>query len=108
VHYLCDEQSGWNPDIKDMEAKITSKTKGIVVINPNNPTGAVYSREILRKIVELAEKHELIIFADEIYDHIVYDDAEHIPIASCPAMFFLSRWAAYQIPSDSGFRADGW
>jgi alanine-synthesizing transaminase len=82
IHYICDEQSGWNPDLKDIESKITSKTKGIVVINPNNPTGAVYSEESLQKIIALAEQHELIIFADEIYDQILYDDAKHIPIAS--------------------------
>ncbi len=82
VHYLCDEESNWNPDIKDMESKITPKTKGIVVINPNNPTGTVYDRVILEQIVELAKKHQLIIFADEIYERILYDDAKHIPLAS--------------------------
>ncbi len=82
VHYLCDEQSDWYPDIADIEKKITSRTRGIVVINPNNPTGSVYPKEILEKIVRLAEKHELIIFADEIYDKILYDDAEHISLAS--------------------------
>ncbi len=82
VHYLCDEQSNWYPDLADMEKKITLKTKGIVVINPNNPTGSVYPKEILEKIVKFAEKHELIIFADEIYDKILYDDAEHISLAS--------------------------
>jgi alanine-synthesizing transaminase len=82
VHYVCDEMSDWNPDLADMESKITPKTRGIVVINPNNPTGAVYPREILVKIVEIAEKHDLIIFADEIYDKILYDDARHTPIAS--------------------------
>jgi alanine-synthesizing transaminase len=82
VHYICDEASNWNPDLSDMESKITVKTKGIVLINPNNPTGAVYPREVLLKIVEMAEKHDLIIFADEIYDQILYDDAEHIPLAS--------------------------
>lgn len=73
VHYLCDEQSEWYPDIKDMESKITSKTKAIVVINPNNPTGAVYPKEILEQIVHLARKYELIIFADEIYDRLLLD-----------------------------------
>jgi alanine-synthesizing transaminase len=82
VYYICDEASDWNPDLKDMESKITSRTRGIVVINPNNPTGAVYSREILLKIVEMAAKHDLIIFTDEIYDEILYDDAKHIPLAS--------------------------
>jgi alanine-synthesizing transaminase len=82
VHYLCDEASDWNPDIQDIESKITTKTRGIVVINPNNPTGAVYPEEILQKIVAIAEKHNLIIFSDEIYDQILYDDAKHIPLAS--------------------------
>jgi len=82
VHYITDESSDWNPDIKDMESKITAKTKGIVVINPNNPTGAVYHRDILIKIIRLAEKHNLIIYADEIYDQILYDGAKHIPLAS--------------------------
>lgn len=82
VHYICDEQADWNPDLKTMESKITPKTRGIVVINPNNPTGAVYEKDVLLKIVEMAEKHDLIIFADEIYDQILYDDAKHIPLAS--------------------------
>jgi len=82
VHYVCDEESDWNPDLKDMESKIGPKTRGIVVINPNNPTGAVYSKETLVRIVEMAERHDLIIFTDEIYDQILYDDAEHIPLAS--------------------------
>jgi alanine-synthesizing transaminase len=82
VHYVCDEKADWNPDLKDMESKITRKTRGIVVINPNNPTGAVYAKDVLLKIVEMAEKHDLIIFTDEIYDQILYDDAEHIPLAS--------------------------
>lgn len=82
VHYVTDEASDWNPDLKDMASKITSKTRGIVVINPNNPTGAVYHRDVLLKIVELAEKHNLIVFADEIYDQILYDGAKHIPLAS--------------------------
>ena len=82
VHYTCDEASDWNPDVKDMESKITSKTRGIVVINPNNPTGAVYHKDILLKIVAMAEKHNLIIFSDEIYDQILYDGAKHIPLAS--------------------------
>ena len=72
-HYLCDEENDWFPNLADMEAKITPKTKAIVVINPNNPTGAVYSKEILLEIAELARKHGLIIFADEIYDKILYD-----------------------------------
>ena len=82
VHYLCDEQSNWYPDIADMRKKITDKTKGIVIINPNNPTGALYPKEILEQIVELAREHELLIFADEIYDRLVMDGKQHISIAS--------------------------
>ena len=82
VHYICDEQSGWYPDVKDIERKITPRTKGIVVINPNNPTGALYPKEILEGIVKLARMHDLIIFADEIYDRLVMDGKKHISIAS--------------------------
>jgi len=82
VHYICDESSSWYPDIKDMKRKINKKTKAIVIINPNNPTGALYPKEILESIVELAEKNQLIIFADEIYDQILYDENKHISIAS--------------------------
>lgn len=81
VYYICDEQSGWYPDIEDMRSKITDKTKGIVVINPNNPTGALYPREVLEQIVELAREHELILFADEIYDRLVLE-GEHVALAS--------------------------
>lgn len=77
VHYLCDEQAGWLPDIEDIRKKITPRTRGIVVINPNNPTGAVYSKDVLLEIAELARQHGLIIFADEIYDKILYDGAVH-------------------------------
>jgi alanine-synthesizing transaminase len=77
VHYICDEQADWNPDLKDIEAKITPNTKGIVIINPNNPTGAVYEKEVVEGIIRLAEKHKLIVFADEIYDKILFDGAEH-------------------------------
>ncbi len=80
IHYQCDEQADWYPDINDIKSKITPNTKGIVVINPNNPTGAVYSEALLKEIVELAREHDLIIFADEIYSKIVYDDAEYIPL----------------------------
>ena len=82
VHYLCDESSNWYPDIKDIESKITPRTKGIVVINPNNPTGALYPEDVLKEIVRLAEIHDLIIFADEIYDRLVMDGKTHISIAS--------------------------
>ena len=82
VHYICDEESNWFPDIDDIKSKITSRTKGIVLINPNNPTGAVYSKDLLEQIVELARQHNLIVFSDEIYSKIVYDDAVHIPLAT--------------------------
>lgn len=82
VHYICDEQSEWYPDIQDIKSKITSRTKGIVVINPNNPTGALYPRELLLEITELSRQNGLIIFADEIYDRLVLDEEEHVSIAS--------------------------
>ncbi len=82
VHYICDEASNWYPDIEDIRKKVNDKTKGIVVINPNNPTGALYPKEILEEIVKIAEEHNLIIFADEIYDQVLYDDAVHVPMAS--------------------------
>lgn len=81
-HYLCDEATGWMPDLKDMEAKVTPNTRGIVVINPNNPTGALYPREILEGIIEIARRHNLVIFADEIYDKVLYDGNVHTSIAS--------------------------
>ena len=82
VHYRCDEQDNWQPDMQDIESKINSNTKGIVIINPNNPTGAVYSEAILKQLATTAERNNLVIFADEIYDRIIYDDAVHIPLAS--------------------------
>jgi alanine-synthesizing transaminase len=82
VHYMCDEQSDWFPDISDIRDKITSSTKAIVVINPNNPTGALYSDDVLREIIELARQHELIVFSDEIYDKTLYDGNTHTSIAS--------------------------
>lgn len=107
-HYLCDEQSDWFPDLADIESKITDKTRGIVVINPNNPTGSVYSQAVLEAIVELARRHNLIIFADEIYSKILYDDAEFIPMGRlaqdvlCVTFNGLSK--AYRL---AGFRS-GW
>lgn len=80
VHYLCDEESDWYPDLEDIKAKITPKTRGLVLINPNNPTGAVYSRDFLLEMVEIARQHKLIIFADEIYDKVLYDGATHTSI----------------------------
>ncbi|RLP77002.1 pyridoxal phosphate-dependent aminotransferase [Mycetocola tolaasinivorans] len=82
VHYNALEDQGWEPDIEDIESKITDRTRGIVVINPNNPTGAVYSKEVLTKLADVARRHDLVIFADEIYDRILYDEAEHISIAT--------------------------
>lgn len=108
IHYQCDEQNGWYPDIADIESKITTNTRGIVVINPNNPTGAVYPRHILEQIVQLARKHDLIIFADEIYDKIVYDNIEHIPLCTLAhdvlCMTFNGLSKSYRI---AGFRS-GW
>ena len=82
VHYLCDEGAGWLPDLADIEAKVTRNTKALVVINPNNPTGALYPVELLRGLVEIARRHELVVFADEIYDKTLYDGAIHTSIAS--------------------------
>lgn len=82
VHYICDEEADWNPDLEDMESKITSRTKGIVLINPNNPTGAVYEKDVLMRIAKMAEEHGLIIFSDEIYDKILYDGAVHYPMGT--------------------------
>jgi alanine-synthesizing transaminase len=108
VHYLCDEANGWMPDIEDIRSKITKNTKGIVVINPNNPTGALYSDELLLQIVELARKHGLIIFADEVYDKVLYDGVKHTPIASLSedvlTLTFNSLSKSYR---SCGYRA-GW
>jgi alanine-synthesizing transaminase len=82
VHYRCDEDNGWNPDLADIESKITANTHGLVIINPNNPTGAVYSREVLQGLVDLAIKYQLTIFADEIYEKILFDDAVHHHVAA--------------------------
>lgn len=82
VHYLCDEESDWYPDLEDIKSKITGNTKGIVIINPNNPTGAVYSKEVLQELAKIAEEYRLIVFADEIYDKIIYDGIQHIPMAT--------------------------
>ncbi len=108
VHYICDEESDWYPDINDMEKKITDKTKGIVVINPNNPTGALYPEEILKQIVELARKHDLIIFADEIYDRLVMDGEKHVAIASlAPDLFMVNFNGLSKSHRVAGFRV-GW
>ncbi len=108
VHYQCDEQAQWYPDLDDIRSKITKRTRAICIINPNNPTGAVYSRELLDELVKLAEQHRLVIFADEIYSKIVYDGAVHIPLARlarnvlCVTFNGLSK--AYRL---AGFRS-GW
>lgn len=108
VHYICDEANGWMPDLDDIRAKVTSRTKGIVVINPNNPTGALYSTELLKGIVEIAREHGLVIFADEVYDKVLYDDAKHVPLASLSTdvltLTFNSLSKAYR---SCGYRA-GW
>ncbi|MDO4626620.1 MAG: pyridoxal phosphate-dependent aminotransferase [Pasteurellaceae bacterium] len=108
VHYLCDEEADWFPSIEDIKAKVTSRTKGIVIINPNNPTGAVYSKELLEQIVEIAREHQLIIYADEIYDKILYDDAVHHHIAALApdvlTVTFNGLSKAYRV---CGFR-QGW
>lgn len=108
VHYICDEQSEWYPDIEDMRSKITDKTKAIVIINPNNPTGAVYPKEVLEQIVELAREHELMIFSDEIYDRLVMDGYEHTSIASlAPDVFCVTFSGLSKSHMIAGFRI-GW
>jgi alanine-synthesizing transaminase len=108
VHYCCDEAADWFPDISDIEKKITPKTRAIIIINPNNPTGAVYSQELLLDIVRVARKHKLIIFADEIYSKILYDDAVHIPIASlCDDLLVVTFNGLSKSYRLAGFRS-GW
>lgn len=108
IHYVCDEQADWFPDINDIEQKITSKTRALVIINPNNPTGSVYSTELLLDIVRVARKHKLIIFADEIYSKILYDGAVHIPIASlCDDLFIVTFNGLSKSYRLAGFRS-GW
>ncbi len=108
VHYLCDEANGWMPDLDDMRAKITPRTKGIVVINPNNPTGALYSDELLKGIVAIAREHGLVLLADEVYDKVLYDDVKHTAIASLSedvlTLTFNSLSKSYR---SCGYRA-GW
>ncbi len=108
VHYLCDEQSDWNPDLKDMESKITPKTKAIVIINPNNPTGALYPEEILNGVVRLAREHGLILFADEIYDRLVMDGQKHTALASlAPDLMTVSLNGLSKSHLIAGYRC-GW
>jgi alanine-synthesizing transaminase len=107
-HYLCDEGSGWLPDIEDIKAKITPNTKGIVVINPNNPTGALYPEELLRAIVEVARQHQLIVFADEIYDKTLYDGHTHTSIAAlADDVLFVTFNGLSKNYRSCGYRA-GW
>ncbi|MFZ7187985.1 pyridoxal phosphate-dependent aminotransferase [Avibacterium avium] len=108
VHYLCDEQADWFPDLADIKSKITSRTKAIVIINPNNPTGAVYSKDLLQGIVDIAREHNLIIFADEIYDKILYDDAVHHHIAAlAPDLLTITFNGLSKSYRVAGFR-QGW
>ncbi len=108
VHYICDESSEWYPDLKDMESKITDRTRAIVVINPNNPTGALYPREVLEGIVDIARRHDLIIFSDEIYDRLVMDGAEHVALASlAPDIFCVTFNGLSKSHMVCGFRV-GW
>jgi len=108
VHYICDEQSEWFPDPADIESKVTPKTKAIVIINPNNPTGAVYSKELLERIVEIARRHQLIIFSDEIYDRLVMDGQEHVSTASlAPDLFCVTFSGLSKSHMVCGFRV-GW
>ena len=108
VHYICDEQSLWYPDMDDIRSKITPKTKAIVIINPNNPTGALYPREVLQQIVDIAREHELIVFSDEIYDRLVFDDQEHISIASmAPDLFCVTFNGLSKSHMVAGYRI-GW
>lgn len=108
VHYICDEQSEWNPDIEDMKRKVSPRTKAIVIINPNNPTGALYPKEILKQIVELARENQLMIFSDEIYDRLVMDGEEHVSIASlAPDLFCVTYSGLSKSHMIAGFRI-GW
>jgi alanine-synthesizing transaminase len=108
VHYLCDETAGWQPDLDDLRSKITERTKAIVVINPNNPTGAVYEPATLQAIADVAREHGLVVFADEIYDKVLYDDAVHVPFAALApdvlTLTFNGLSKAYRL---AGFRS-GW
>lgn len=108
VHYICDEQAEWYPDIQDIESKITPRTKAIVIINPNNPTGALYPREVLQEIVDVARKHQLMIFSDEIYDRLVFDGEEHVSIASmAPDLFCVTFSGLSKSHMIAGYRI-GW
>ena len=108
VHYICDEQADWNPDVADIESKVTDRTRAIVIINPNNPTGAVYSNEVLKQILEVARRHNLIVFADEIYDKIYYDGLTHTAIATlAPDVLVMTFSGLSKNYRAAGFRS-GW
>ena len=108
VHYICDESSLWYPDLRDIKSKITSKTKAIVLINPNNPTGALYPKELLEKIVAIAREHQLVIFSDEIYDRLVMDELEHVSTATlCPDLLCITMNGLSKSHIVCGFRC-GW
>ncbi len=108
VHYLCDEASGWLPDLDDLRAKVTERTKALVLINPNNPTGAVYPQPVLEQIAEIARRHRLVVMTDEIYDKVLYDDAVHVPFATvAPDLFVLTFSGLSKAYRVAGFRS-GW
>ncbi|WP_394278497.1 pyridoxal phosphate-dependent aminotransferase [Microbacterium sp.] len=108
VHYRTDNEAGWQPDLEDIRAKVTDRTKAIVVINPNNPTGAVYTREVLEGIVEIAREHDLLLLSDEIYDRILFDEAEHIPLATlAPDLLCLTYNGLSKTYRVAGYRS-GW
>lgn len=108
VHYICDEEANWYPDIQDIKNKITNRTKAIVIINPNNPTGALYPKEVLEEIVKVAREHDLIIYSDEIYDRLVMDGKIHIPIATlAPDLFVVTLNGLSKSHRVAGFRC-GW
>ena len=108
VHYRCDEASGWEPDLDDIRAKVTARTKAIVIINPNNPTGAVYSREVLEGLAGIAREHSLLLLSDEIYDRILFDDAQHIPTATvAPDLLCLTFNGLSKTYRVAGYRS-GW
>lgn len=108
VHYLCDATQGWEPDLEDIRSKVTPQTKAIVVINPNNPTGAVYSREVLEGIVQIARENSLLLLSDEIYDRILYDEATHIPLATLgPDLLCLTFNGLSKTYRVAGYRS-GW
>jgi alanine-synthesizing transaminase len=108
VHYTCDEQADWNPDLDDIRSKITDRTRAIVLINPNNPTGAVYPQEVLTQVLDVAREHSLIVFADEIYDKILYDDTHHVSAASlAPDLLCVTFSGLSKVYRAAGLRA-GW